>query len=174
MDTDNEKYKSLITEVTKASSSIRGIFINHVAILESTIDIFLATHFCLSDQTIEDFLKWIMPSNVITLENKRILFKKVVEKYYPTLKEKKPNFHAFLKKIIDCRNMLAHHQLDVTDEGLNKYEVGKKFFLLNSTKESEEVIIEDILAKAEAVKNYAIEIDSFIRKQEASPNISNG
>jgi hypothetical protein len=164
MDTDDGKYNSLILEVTKVSSSIRGLFINEVAILETTIDIFLATHFCLSDQTVEDFLKWIMPSKVITLENKRILFKKVVENHYPKLKEKNPDFHARLGEIIECRNKLAHHQLDVTDEGLDKYEKGKKFFLINNVKESEVVIIADILAKAEKVKNYAIEISKFIRE----------
>ncbi|MEO6453237.1 MAG: hypothetical protein ABIN97_04155 [Ginsengibacter sp.] len=128
------EYKAAAAEASKLTAMLRGLVMNSVAHLEIVIDTFLAHHFCKTNRDFKDFMTFILPSNIIIFENKRNIFKKVVEAYYPNLKKEVPNFHALLGKIRDRRNEFAHYPLDITPEGVQLFLETKNIILLDSTK----------------------------------------
>ena len=163
--TENDPiYEIQVVEATKLSSMLRGAFLNRVAHLEVVIDTFLAYHFTKTDREWKDFLTFIMPSDVIIFDKKRAIFKKIVEGYYPSLKEKIPNFHAMLGKIRERRNEFAHYPLDVTPEGISLFIKTNKVILLDNMKERVQYSHTEITELANQIQNLSNAISDFLPK----------
>ena len=164
MTEDDPNYERIAKEATLLSSTLRGAVLNRVAHLEIVIDTFLACHFCKTDREWKDFLTFIMPSNIIIFENKRNILKKIIENYYPALKEKVPNFHAILGKIRERRNEFAHYPLDVTPEGIKMYIESGNDILLDNMKERKQYTPKSMTDLANEIQNLANEISDHIPK----------
>jgi len=128
-----------VSEAVKFSSFLRGAVLNEVAFLEIMIDGFLANHFCKGPAETRDFLKLVMQTKYISFESKRVIFHTLVKEYYPQFVKDVKDYHKLIGEIRDCRNKLAHCQLDVSPNGIEKFISTKNVFLLNSIKESEEL-----------------------------------
>lgn len=162
MTEDSAEYSKLVVEVTKLSSIIRGAFLNKVANLEIAIDTFLAYHFCTSDVNIKDFMTFVLPSDVIIFDKKRIIFKKIIEKYYPSFKSKIPEFHALIGKIRDIRNQFAHYPLDVTPAGIEIYQKTGEIVLFDNMKERKFYKPMDITNLANSIQNLFDSISKLL------------
>lgn len=120
--------------------------------LEIMIDLFLANHFCKDELTKKHFLKFVLNSKVIVFENKRVVLKKIVEESYPNFSKKIPKYYARLDKIRDLRNAFAHHQVDITLEGLELAKENQTIVLLDGSKERTEHKITSILEMIEDIR----------------------
>ena len=123
----------------KFSAFLRGAVLNEVAFLEIMIDGFLANHFCKGAAEKRDFLKIVMQTKYISFESKKVIFHKLISNYYPGFAETVKDYNKLIDKIRDCRNKLAHCQLDISPNGIEQFINTKNIFLLNSIKESEEL-----------------------------------
>ena len=151
---------------------MKGIILNQVSVLEPMIDWFLTNHFCSTKREQRDFLVFIMPSKVITLENKRIIFKKIIELYYPSFKKKTPSFHASLGKIIEFRNQMAHYSLDISPQGVDKFMATNNMILLDNTRKIVEITQKEILNMMEQTKILIDAISELTNNRAASPPLS--
>ncbi len=103
-----------------------------------------------------------MPSDIIIFEKKRTIFKKIVESYYPSLKEKVPTFHAMLGKIRERRNEFAHYPLDVTPEGISMFIETNKVILLDNMKERVQYTHIEITELANQIQTLSNTISEYL------------
>lgn len=168
MDLNDDKYKELVVEAQYQSSLYRGQLLNQVAMLEVMIDGFIAYHFCKKDR-FGDFLTIILPSNIIVFENKRAIFKKIVEKFYSEFKNANPKYHKTLEDIRDYRNKFAHYPLDITLPGIIKFEKTKDIVLVDNTKSSVDFKVAEIIAIIEKIRHITAEIVKYTPSWHAPP-----
>ena len=151
-------------EALKLAYIMRGSILNEVALLEVMIDIFIATHFCANHRERKDFLTMVLPSNVVIFENKRAIFKKLIEKYYPSFKAKMPNYHAFLETVRDYRNKFAHYTLNITPKAIEVMVKTNRIVLLDNTKKSITFTFSEISDLIEAIKKMSGEVAKAVPK----------
>jgi hypothetical protein len=172
MDYNTEYYKKNVAAAFQKSGIIKGTLLNKVSILESMIDWFLTNHFCKDVIRQKDFLTWLMPSNMITLENKRILFKKIIEKYYPDFIKTTPTFHAILGKILDFRNEMAHFSLDISPQGIERSTISGNMVLLDKTRLQKEYTDDNVFSILDLVQKITDDISNLVSTMQTSPPIS--
>ncbi|BFG69623.1 hypothetical protein KACHI17_05040 [Sediminibacterium sp. KACHI17] len=100
-----------------SASSARGQIINVFASLETHLDIFLGQHFCTHEDKKDQMLNLVLSR--ITFDNKRAIFKFLIDNYYTKWLAKYPDFNAAIKDISDERNIFAHYTMDTTLEGID-------------------------------------------------------
>ena len=124
-----QKKKSDKENFNKDACTARGHILESCIKLELLIDFYIAKHF--SDDKIKngELLNLILSAGRITFENKRLVFKFLIEKYNPAFVKSYPQFHTDLGKIIEHRNLFAHYSMDITSVGMKNYEKGYLGFL---------------------------------------------
>ncbi len=176
MEMNDAEHTAGVTEAVKLSSFLRGAVINEVAFLEIMIDIFLANHFCKGPTEKRDFLKIVMQTKYISFESKRIIFHKLITCYYPDFPKRVKDYHKLIDKIRDCRNKLAHSQLDISPNGIENFIKTKNIFLLDSIKESKELKyseVETVIYNSKWIANEIGKINNNYRKVSSTSELPN-
>ena len=95
---------------------IRGDLIASVINLESVMNLFLARHFCgHSEEKITESIEMIFSTTKLTLDNKREIILGIMQKHFVDKKYTQA-LNKSLQKIIECRNIFAHHEYDGSDK----------------------------------------------------------
>jgi hypothetical protein len=76
-----------------------------------------------------------MNSKIVSLENKRVTLKKIVEESYPNFSIEIPKYYTRIEKIIKLRNSFAHHQVDITPIGIKLAKTTKNIIMIDSSKD---------------------------------------
>ena len=158
------EYKEAANRASMIAAILRGGLMNSVAHLEIVIDSFLAHHFCKSDREFKDFMTLVLPSNILIFENKSIIFKKIVESYYPSLKKEAPNYHGMLEKIRKRRNEFAHYPLDITPEAIQSFLETSDIILLDSSKNQVRYTPKDIIHLTNDIQLLSNKIAKYLPK----------
>jgi len=122
--TEDEKNKSIKIKLTiePASALARGKIINQAALLESVMDIYISRHFSKEPIRQLEMIELILSSSRITFENKRQVFKFLVDKYEPEFAKRNKSYANDLDTLNRQRNIFAHYPLNVAIEANELFE----------------------------------------------------
>jgi hypothetical protein len=101
---------------------IRGKIIEQAIYIERFIDYYIANYFCGDKRKSFELIDIIISTNKITFDSKLEVFKTITEKYNNQFLINNPQLINRIRKIIQVRNVFAHHQAYLGDEALEKYE----------------------------------------------------
>lgn len=108
-----------VQKIHEKARYYRGRFLNHVAVIEHELAKLLTEYFCnYNKEKQELFFENI--AEEFTLEKKKVLIFKIVQKDYPEYWKDNKNFLTRLDKIQSFRNKLANSIVDVSEEALNR------------------------------------------------------
>lgn len=99
---------------------LRGAMIQACTDLESVMDLYLAEHFCESEQKIEEFACLILVPRVPWREKLEIMAV-IIEQHNKRFWSEHKEFKKEIIKIIEHRNVFAHLPANLTEAGSNLY-----------------------------------------------------
>ena len=103
-------------KIHEKANSMRGRFLNHVAVIDITITALLAVYFCPVDERKRHLLRYRVLSN--SIQKKKSVLLEIIKIDYPNYWiENKAHLEA-LTEIIEFRNCLAHSALDLSEIAL--------------------------------------------------------
>lgn len=98
--------------------NFRGSFLESFSGLESVMDLYIANHFSDDVNIRADLLSLILKTHRITVESKRQVFDHISKTKFPTRYKKFPRTHKDIIALIETRNIIAHYQVDYSDEAI--------------------------------------------------------
>jgi len=105
-------------KIHEKANFYRGLFLNRVAVIDSTISTMLANYFCPTDKRKWQLLRSKALSN--SIQRKKELLFEIVQKDYPDYWNDHKEHLEPLTEIIKFRNQLAHSMLDTSEDALKR------------------------------------------------------
>jgi len=134
---DPEEIMRKLIELRESDKNIRGTFITSIISVDVLITDILAKHFCSDENKQKELYPFFLRD--VSLSQKTILLKKIINSFYQDYKQTFPNLSSDLKSIIDLRNELAHARLDTSNVESNILE-SIKIILYRKGKETIKII----------------------------------
>jgi hypothetical protein len=107
MTTDDDDFIKSIERELQFRVTARGEFLDHMALIENTINQIIARHFCSVETKQTEFEELILRNNMM-LGNKITLLNSILRNNYSGILAKEPNLMPKLDKLNQFRTKLAH------------------------------------------------------------------
>ena len=115
---DASRAKHLIAgQLHERARQFRGVFLNHVAVIERNIALLLTHYFCTEDPS-KQAIFFNSIASAMSLNAKRSVLIEIVRKDYPRYWDEHSQFLLDLQRLQEFRNKLAHSVVDVSDAAL--------------------------------------------------------
>lgn len=167
------EYVNQVAEMQEAALRQRGLIITGAVTLESSINLFLAIHFCGESDIAIELIETVFATRKYTFDSKRDTFQAILNKEpkrynVPDIKE----LCKKIKSIGEKRNMFAHWPLDNSKECLLLFQYDEMFTFVkieNSTQQ-ESISFAEIEQLKTDISNCAKVVSKLHDNKHTSPD----
>lgn len=126
-----------LNEMIQLAARSRGYVIELSISIERAIDRFIAGYFCEDSEKFMEIKDYII-AQAMPAESKRMIFVNILRRNYPNLLKINKKTLDSIAELYDERNVLAHMELDVSDDALDIFiETGDIHFIKYRTQVSQ-------------------------------------
>lgn len=156
------------SKIHERARQFRGVFLNHIAVIERDIALLLTEHFCREDPTKQQMFFDEIACK-FTLERKRTLLIEIVKSDYPSYWRENGQPLKDLQLLQSFRNKLAHSVVDVSPEALRRpIEQGVGFVQWKTGAPITEQEMEDWRVRANTVSSTLASIKALLPYKEST------
>jgi hypothetical protein len=121
-----------LTKYTRFAATTRGKIIEQTVMLERSIDYYIASHFCKTEDAKQEMFEFVLGTERISFRGKINVFKAITQKHNKAFHDSNKTLYEKLSgKIVDRRNRFAHAQLDTGIDAAILYREKKEITFIN-------------------------------------------
>jgi hypothetical protein len=109
-----------LKDVMSLDMTGRGTYLAHVVPIEQIVKDIISQHFCMEEKRRLQLVLLVLNGRDFTFSSAIEILEKILKTSYPEVLKKYHTVHRELDKIRRFRNVMAHSELDISEEFLSK------------------------------------------------------